>query len=575
MSPSSITNAALTACMNMCYYLDHLSDGMAVVRLKKRQGTELISASAIDSPILACTYYYAGKRYVIATESKLYELDDDLEPSELGSLSGIPTFTEFNGKLIIHDGAVTKCLDGTDFALLNSYYKDEILGTGNNSTTNFSGTLDNPVVEAGTLVITYTDGTTKTLTDQGDGTLTGDGTGTIVYSTGAWTIACSGAPDNTTSIYAEYEKVGGAPKSKAGFVRASRLYMWGDSDNASRIWYSGPNDAEDWGGSSGGYIDVDALDGQTLVGCLNYFSSIIVMKENSLHRIDNFPGDTDFAVQPLMDNTGALAYRTCLNDGNVISFLSKQGWIGLTSTSAFGDIAKSDELSANFRGDAIKYATSNCYAEYNQLDHQLWLSVYNGTVQQPYVYVVSLDTGKQLSLYKFAFGHTCYKFVNDEMLIGGSDGNLYRLYSGSFRRYDDNSVSYSSDTMFKTAATNWGVPFNRKHNKKFFVHAYGESGMTATVNIYKDGSYFTPIYTGTIALGTSDIFIYGDDEPIYGDTGLIAEDRYSENNQSIPCKFNYSEVMVEVTDIDGSNGAEFAGIDFTGAILGGRLNGDF
>jgi len=70
------------------------------------------------------------------------------------------------------------------------------------------------------------------------------GTNTINYATGDWAIKCSGAPDNTTSVYATYEKVAGAPKSKAGFVRSSRLYTWGDADNPSRLSYTGANDED-------------------------------------------------------------------------------------------------------------------------------------------------------------------------------------------------------------------------------------------------------------------------------------------------------------------------------------------
>lgn len=578
VSPSSLPTTALTKCMNMMYYLDRAIDGSTVVKLRKRQGTQLISSSALGAEVKACTYYIADSHYIVATDSKLYELNSStFAPEEIGTISGVPTFTEFHGKLIIHDGGITKAWNGTTFETLTCYYQDEEIESGNGSEVAFSGTLAHPVVKTSSLTITYTDSTTKTITDDGAGNLTGDCvSGTINYTTGEYSFTCTGAPDNTTTVYAAYEKVDGAPKSKAGFVRASRLYMWGDPDNPSRLWYSGPNDEDAWDtSSSGGYLDIDPLDGYSLVGCLNYFSVIVAMKGNSLHRVNSFPGETDFAVVPLMDNTGAMAYRACLNDGNMISFLSKQGWIGLTSTSSYGDVTKSNELSANFRQDAIKYCTSDCFAEYNQLDHQLWLTMYNGSAIHPYVYVINLDTGNQLSRYQFNFAHSCYKFVNGEMLIGGTDGNLYRLYGGTYQRYDDNAISYSANTFFRTVCTNWGINFNRKHNKKLFIHAYGASGMSATVNIYTDGDYYTPKLIETIDIGTDEVFIYDITTEIYDWSDLIAAERNSENNTSIARKFNYSEIMVEVTNIEGANGAEFGGIDFTGAIIGGRLNGDF
>ena len=129
----------------------------------------------------------------------------------------------------------------------------------------------------------------------------------------------AGAPDNATSVYATYEQVDGAPKSKAGCVRASCLYMWGDPDYPSRIWYSGPNDEEAWDESTnGGYLDVDVNDGYNLIGALNYFSTMVLIKGNSLHRMDNFPGDTNFGVVPLIPDLGGVATNTCINDGEII-----------------------------------------------------------------------------------------------------------------------------------------------------------------------------------------------------------------------------------------------------------------
>jgi len=554
----------------MRYFQSKAVDGTPVVMVRKRQGTEVITTTAHSAAILACTYYIADAKYIVATATTIHELNDGattFAPSaSLGTIEGRPTFTEFKGKLIIHDSGHTKAWNGTTFETLGGLHEDEIIGTGDDfGTTAFSGTLQGPPITAGSLIITFTDTTGRTMTDNGAGAFTGYGTGTINYTTGAWTIAATGAPDNLTSIYAEYETVAGAPKSKAGFVRASRLYMWGDSDYPSRLWYSAPNDEDSWKG----YIDVDPLDGDSITGCLNFFQSIIVIKGNSLHSIDNFPGDDTFRVEPLLENTGSVAYQTCLNDGNMVSFLSKEGWIGLTASEAYGDVSKSAELSSKFRANAIAYATTNCYAEYNQPDKQLWLTLYSGLTQLPTVYVINLETGGQLSLYQFAFAHTCYKFVNGEMLIGGSDGHLYRLYS-SGAHYKDNAVSYKTTTYFRGVMTNWGIGLNRKHNKKIFIHCYGQEGMSATLNIYADGVYGAPIYTTTISVAGEGTFIWEDQvTEIFDDTDYIGIEVVADSAPSIDKKFNYHDVMFEITDIEGARGAEFYGVDFAGALLGG------
>jgi hypothetical protein len=562
VSPSFLPTTALTRCKNMRYFQSKSIDGSPVVQVRKRQGTQKISATALASEVAACTYYISDVHYIVTTLTHAYEIDlITLNPAEIGDIDGLPTFTEFHSKLIIHDSGVTKAWDGTTFETLNDLITDELLATGNNTETHFTGNLGHLTVKPASLTITYMDSTLKTITSTAGGELEGDLTGaahTINYATGAYEFTCTGAPDNLTLVEATYEHVAGAPKSKAGFVRASRLYTWGDSDNPSRLSYTGPNDEDAWDSSSGGgYIDVNPLDGTSIIGCLNFFASIIVIKENSLHR-----------VEPLLDNTGSIAYQTCLNDGSMVSFLSKEGWIGLSATAAYGDVTKNTELSGKFRANAIKYSTSNCFSEYNQLDKQLWLTLYNGLVRLPTVYVINLETGGQLSLYEFAFGHSCYKFVNGEMLIGGEDGHLYKLYANS-ERYKDNAVSYAGTTYIRGVMTNWGAGLNRKHNKKIFIHCYGQAGITATFNIYSDNNYATPIYTKSISTTGEGILIYGSTDEIYGSTDHIGMEVVAGTEPVIDKKFNYTDVMWEITNIDGDRGAEFYGVDFSGAILGG------
>lgn len=574
ISAMMLPKTALSQCKNMKYAVSKAQDGTQRVVLKKRQGTTKISNTALGSAadVLACTYYKTYSLYIIATDAKLYYLDGSLDPVELGDLDGIPTFTEFNGKLIIHDSGRTKVLNNTTLSTMNSYVVDEAIETGNNSDVDFSGTLAHAPIVAGSLVITYTDTTEKTITDAGDGTLTGDiaaDTNTINYTTGEYAFRCSGAPDNTTTVYASYEYEAMGPKSKAGMVRASRLYMWGDSDNPSRLWYSGVNDEDAWNYATGGYLDVDKDDGYSLTGCLNYFQTLVLIKENSLHLLENFPGDDTFRVEPLITDLGSMAYRTCLNDGDLISFISNEGWVGMSSTQRFGDIQKTADLSKAFRTTAVRYANSSAYAEYNQIDKQIWLALYDGTYYLPDIYVINLSTGGQLSQYEFAFTSTCFKFVNGEMLIGGSDGHLYKLVDDDSTFLDD-GVSYATDpgTFFRSAFVDFGMPFNRKHNKKLICHAYGKGGVSANLDLYRDETYLE-FDTSTLPFTTTtgDLYINpdGNNYYIYDLTGYI---NTMGSSTIVKKKFNYRNLMFGVTDIEGTQGAEFYGVDFVSAIIG-------
>lgn len=97
------------------------------------------------------------------------------------------------------------CASLIDFAF-EDIYTEESIGTGDGSTTNFTGTLTNNPVLKGQIEIT--DGT-ETFTDwDGDGTMTGSvgGTGTITYSSGAYDITFNTAPTNGTDIKAYYSE---------------------------------------------------------------------------------------------------------------------------------------------------------------------------------------------------------------------------------------------------------------------------------------------------------------------------------------------------------------------------------
>lgn len=643
LSPLFIPLTGFTKCMNMRYVAANTQEGEAVIAMKIRQGTEKISSTALGSAVQACTYYNAQSQYIVATASKVYYLNASGVPVEIGSIAGIPTFTEFHGKLIIHDGGVTKAWNGTTLETLNDLITDENIGTGNNSDTEFSHTIDHSPIKPSTVTIEYTDSTAKTITDDGNGRLAGDvssgvektitgasngypcvitasthgyssgdviniqdvegmtnlnnasyvitridadnfslngvnslpysaytsgGTASsnaVKYSTGAILFTCSGAPDNTTAVTATYEKDEGAPKSKAGLVRASRLYVWGDSDNPSRLWYSAPNDEGAWdSSSSGGYLDCNPLDGYEIVSVLNFFQSLLIMKESGAYRLDNFPGDSTFRVEPLITDISCRAYRTALNESTIVSFLSDNGWEAFTSTQMYGDITKGAALSKAFSILAKKYSNASAIAEYNQQDNQFWLNLHNGTSYLNYIHVVNMDTGGQLSHYKFKFGHACFKYANGMMLIGGSDGHLYKLLK-SDTRFRDNAESYASDTYITGAMSNFGFPKNRKHQKYINPMIEGGCGATATFRLYKDNDYDTVLYTTslTVPLGNilaydmSGVYAYDMTAPVFG--GRI---------ETIHKKFNYHELMWEITNITGSLGVQINGCDFAAAVIG-------
>ena len=99
--------------------------------------------------------------------------------------------------------------DLSPFELAGVQTTAEPLAVGDGTLAQFTGTLGNPPIATNTLTISSTAAAAaQTVTDDGDGNLTGDidatGNNTINYTTGAFDVTWTAAPDNATFIRATY-----------------------------------------------------------------------------------------------------------------------------------------------------------------------------------------------------------------------------------------------------------------------------------------------------------------------------------------------------------------------------------
>ena len=91
---------------------------------------------------------------------------------------------------------------GQSLAVGNNQVSGAVVGTGDGTTTTFSGTLANIPVVAST--VSFTAGSV-TGTDNGSGVISGTGvSGTINYTTGAWSLTYTTAPASAANITASY-----------------------------------------------------------------------------------------------------------------------------------------------------------------------------------------------------------------------------------------------------------------------------------------------------------------------------------------------------------------------------------
>jgi len=336
---------------------------------------------------------------------------------------------------------------------------------------------------------------------------------TVNYTTGAYSFICSAAPVNGGSVLATYKKVAGAPKSKGGFVRNERLYMWGSSDYPSRLFYSGTSDTGgeyEWSTSAGGgYLDFDKDDGYSITSCINFSQSVIVLKTNKAGRLDNFPGDSIFRIEPLNGNIQCNAYRSACLGGGIIAYQSPAGISAISPAGLYDENQDIASLSKKFHYLANAYNNVSTQVEYYPKDEQLWVGLgdTSSTISST-IYTIDIPSAR-VSRYAFAFNCTCIKYIDGMMLIGGADGNLYQMINPGTTGtsvFLDNSVSYAANTYFQTGALDWGYPLNDKVHKELYLAIGSASSISGTLYAYTDfGS--SAALTKTIAQAASAQFL--------------------------------------------------------------------
>ncbi len=110
--------------------------------------------------------------------------------------------------------------------LTGSSITNEIVGTGDGTTTHFTFTLAHPPIKKKTFVLNYTyNSHGRMIKDDGNGNLQGDGSGTIDYTTGAVDVTCSYPPENGSSLLADYTSLSETKISNESF-KTGALNEW-------------------------------------------------------------------------------------------------------------------------------------------------------------------------------------------------------------------------------------------------------------------------------------------------------------------------------------------------------------
>lgn len=129
------------------------------------------------------------------------------------------------------------------------------------------------------------------------------------------------------------------------------LFVLGDPDNPSRLYYSGGGDRlEDFTVSGGGgFIDISKNDGQIGTGMQVFKDSLLVFKERSIYNF-GFASSGAPQIQLVNPGIGCIAPRSIVSVENDVFFASEFGIYTIGNEAGFAfDVLRSNELSAKIR----------------------------------------------------------------------------------------------------------------------------------------------------------------------------------------------------------------------------------
>lgn len=129
------------------------------------------------------------------------------------------------------------------------------------------------------------------------------------------------------------------------------LFIAGDPNNPSRIYYSGGYDQINnfTGDAGGGFVDVSKNDGQKITGMIVFKNSIVIFKERSIYQF-SFTTSGGFSVSLITGAVGANSCRSIVLVENDVFFASDNGIYTIGNETGFAiDVLRTNELSAKVR----------------------------------------------------------------------------------------------------------------------------------------------------------------------------------------------------------------------------------
>jgi len=266
--------------------------------------------------------------------------------------------------------------------------------------------------------------------------------GNSSYYDGSW-------HDVTTESPVMGVQPGRPPKAKFGQVKASRLFLAGDTDNPGWVWFGNANSYLDFSTSNGGgsFGAVDGNANNYAVGALvAQYGNLYVFGTKDQPYLASLTGTspTDYAIGQLFNGVWG-THRTSLSVVNDVWFTGLSGAQALSGVQEFGDLRTFTE-SESVKNIISQYFTSSAVCGYNPLQGQYFIKlagyhkVLCGHTKNP----VQSDNGTSYPWTEFAFtrerltdtaiykwtasGHGTNEYYAE--LLAGGDPSLQKPHLG-------------------------------------------------------------------------------------------------------------------------------------------------
>jgi len=318
--------------------------------------------------------------------------------------------------------------------------------------------------------------------------------------------------------------------------------LWATEYLGSDVYHSGAGDPTDWGRSgtapegegltlNGGSFSVRSGDGDHIVGITPYLNNLIVFKGVSTNTIHEIQGATAETYAPYQKSLGLSAITPNAYGvlDNEIFFCGNGGVYNFTLIDQVGNM-KAIPLSLKI--NRYYNLFTPIYAHYSATLGYMFVIMNNGSIL-----AYHLGTKGWYRLESYSFKPTCIIEAEDQIFVGGDDGNIRKL---DFNALCDDGETFQHQLSTRTFLSSKSRKF--WIDKVFFYIYYLDDG---TVNFQANDYFNQKLLRNGINDNTANILKSFD-----GDIGFdegedpSLNDKYQGTYSSVTT-YNHNDIVID------------------------------